>query len=321
MKNTLKIFCLTAMMLPFMMSCKEDQLLTYDSATNVFFTNTLYESYAFRLSMPWDGRMIQSPEISYGISGVIGTTNFDQIVTRQDIAVLPVRIMGNTSAQRRDIGYRLLTAQELLDELDDFLSMLTPEELDGLGADFIEQERARIAEETAEEGVDFEILDAYIPAGARDGGIIIYLSNVNLQIENVKRINFELVPNEHFETNFFRFPYWSGADVMVSTLRMRLSFTDGLTPPQYWAAGWSAIMGNWSTLKIRILANEFGMSTGNDFLYKFPPPDGMLIFSYAAALQRWLLDYEAANGEPFLDLNGERMRMGASVEAAFGLTY
>ncbi|MCL2562297.1 MAG: hypothetical protein FWE10_08290 [Rikenellaceae bacterium] len=318
-----------AIMLPLMMSCKEDELLTYDSATNVFFPNTMYENWSMRISMPWDGRMLESPEVPAPAGGVTGTTNFNQIVTRQEIAVIPVRIMGNTSTQRRDVAYRILTAQELLDEFErelsswmtpEYLERLTPEELAEL-EEWIEDEQARIPAETAEEGVDFEILDAYITANGRDGGILVALYSVNLQSDNVKRINFELVPNENFETNFFRFPYWSGASVMVSTLRVQLSFTDGLTMPQFWAAGWSAIMGNWSTLKIRVLANEFGMSTGNDFLYLFPPPDGTLIFAYAAALQRWLLDYEAEHGEPFLDLNGQRMRLGTSVESLFGLSY
>lgn len=345
-----------------MMSCKEDELLTYDSETNVYFPNRLFSRYDTRITVNANGVSLGSPEILPGDRR--GLDSLRQVVSRQDIAIIPIMIMGNTSDVRRDIAYRVATVDNYTDfetatnlvsraaraaleteadaaaqaaleaaievgEIlpdDDiaknrFLTDYVAAYIAEFGEDFIREFRESYDPADLNlgiEDVDFEILDAYIWPNSDTGVIVMRLSPENVGDGKFRRAIFQLLPNEHFSTNFDRNPYVSGSNNMISTIEMMLSFSDDLMMPQYWNTAWRAIMGDWSIGKIRILANVFNMSTGSDFLYAFPPPDQMLIFAYGAALQRWLLDYREEHGTRFLDDNGQPMRLGNIINNIFG---
>lgn len=282
MKNTIKILSLLCVIAAFA-SCKEDKLLTYDSETSIFFRQKKWvaTSNAYTVSMTYDGKTMSvstKANINEVIDSVEVSMAFVDEVLRSDTTFLPVSIMGDISPERRDINFEIINSGD---------------------------------DRQAVEGVDFRILDAYIPAGRKDGGIVIEMMRDNLTEDESKIIDFRLLPNEYFETDYKWINRSTTDTTKVSTLTMRLAFTDGLKKPSSWP---TSFLGEWSTKKAYLLVYELGMSW--EFMYD-SQPDRLIAAAYGNALAKWLLQYkEDHDGTPYYEADGEtEMKAGSSASA------
>lgn len=285
MKNTIKILsliCVAATIL----SCQEDKLLTYDSESNIFFRQKKWtaSSSQYYIYMTHDGKTMSSVTKA-NVNGVIDSVRlsmaFVNDALRSDTTFLPVTVMGDIYPERRDIKF------EILDVGD---------------------------KRKAVEGVDFRILDAYIPANKRDGGIVIEMFRENFVQDQYKTIDFQLLPNEHFETNYKWINQSSTDTTKVSTLTMKLCFTDGLAEPRNWSSAVS-FWGKFSVKKVYVMVYELGMTW--EYLYEYNAADDISGFrfiaaAYGNALKKWLKKYEEDNGTPYLEDDDTPMESGTS---------
>lgn len=280
MKNIIKIFGLLAGAVLLLASCKEDELLEYDKESNIYFPNQVYDYYDTRTALAWDdGNYYVAPAVAYAKANAAQDT-LDYTIATGEVVVISVRLMGPLADHRREFACRAVS---------------------------------KTAAGVAKEGVNFEILDAFIPANSREGGILVRLNPEGMDDEDVLTIEFELLPNEHFQTNFVQSPRKSGSSDMVSTTKITLRYSNFLLPPSAWETDFKPALGPWSVKKINILATYFGFDTSSDFLYATPIPNINVLLSYGIALRQWLEDYEQEHGEVMREKNGDEMRVGQFV--------
>ena len=280
MKNRVILLCLMAG--AFLIgSCREEPLLTYENENNIYFPNRYYRYYNVRTAMMYNDLPCYSPDVP-SRNTPQAQDSLGYTMANGNITIIPVRVMGKITDYDRPFAWRLTHQGE---------------------------------PEVGVEGVDFKVLDAYIPANGNTGGIIVQLFSENLNDDNYLYANFELLSNEHFQTNFSKVrSSGSTTSPLVSTLNMRLQFTDFLLPPQYWSMQFQPVLGSWSTKKISILIAYLGLDPTTDFLYRYPPPDIVQLLPYGVALRRWLEEYEMEHGEPCYEKDGvTEMRAGSVV--------
>jgi len=294
MKNRFKIFGLLMGMLLFFGSCEEQQLIVYEHENNIYFPTKSYLYYlrhdgsAFSpippVTMVYNGETYRSPAITYA-SSPVGLDSLGYSMINGDIVVIPVMAMGAIADHDRKVEWKVINQD---------------------------------VENAGKLGVDFEVLDAYIPANSMVGGLIVKLFRENLNEDNFLYADFELLPNENFQTNFSEIPRRAGSNELVSTTTIRLRYYNFLQKPQYWDLSFLHLLGPWSNRKVFILVEHFNFDTSADFLYKVPPPHTMEIFPFGIALKRWLEDYEIANGAPYYERDGvTKMTWGNYMNSTF----
>ena len=268
MKNIAKIVGLSVAALLILGSCKEDQLLVYDHENNIYFQHKKWPS-----SPPNGGGF--SATMKYGDITYTVTTSSRSVEVLDSLSVsmaflnpeipsettfLPVMMMGEPVGYDRKIAWKQINPDD---------------------------------PNAATEGVDFRVLDAFIPAGKVQGGIIIEMFRANLQEpESYLVADFELVANDDFSVNFNTIPRSEWDDTLTTPITMRLKYTDGLTPPMYWAYGLQNYLGPWSTKKAFVIHDELGASW--DFIYSYD--NGVGASAMGFAFKRWLQTYKDNNG-------------------------
>lgn len=280
MKNSVKIFTLLIGTLLFLGACKEEGLLVYENENNVYFQHKKWQSSAFGASLKYN-------DATLSVTTTVGSSALDSLSISMAfvnpeitsvVTFLPVILMGNVADHDRQFGWKVINTDN---------------------------------PDAGKEGVDFRVLDAFIPAKSRTGGIVIEMFRQNLGGEKFFYADFELVPNKNFQTNYEENTRSSSNDEIVSTLTMRLKFTDGLQQPQYWDAYLRAYLGDWSTKKAFILNENIGVP----FEYMFSVPNDVTSAGYGFAFKRWLDDYRITNGGiPMYEADGiTEMKAGEKI--------
>lgn len=275
MKNTIKILGFFVGILVFLCSCKEDELTKYDKENNIYFPNQVYEYCYTRTSLQWgeDGRIFTAPVVSSSKKPAQAQDTLEHSISSAGaITLISVRLMGAISNEERKIACRAI-----------------PKDTSSV----------------AKEGVNFEILDAFIPANSREGGIIVELDPESMSDEDVLTIELELLPNENFQTNFSQVPRKSGSAEMVSTTHITLQYTKFFGVPPAWNSWFVHIFGAWSIKKLQILVERFNFDSSDSFLgtsgsarpaYSVLIPYGMMLRDY--------LEEQAASGNVIMDPDG-----------------
>ena len=281
MKNRAYIFGLLAVVFLLPESCKEDQLLTYgpEKENNIYFANRSYYTYNTTVSISYNGTVYTSPTVR-SVTGGVAQDSLDYTLVNGDVVVIPVMVMGAITDYDRKFAWRAIHQGE---------------------------------PNVGTYDVDFKVLDAFIPAHSTTGGIIVQLSDENLDEDSVLYADFELLPNENFETNFHEMRRYDGGQELISTISTRLRFTNFLMPPTYWAYGFEPFLGPWSVRKITVLVTYFNFDISDQFLYRAYPPETPELYPFGLALRRWLEAYQLENGEPYYEKDGTEMRAGSSV--------
>ena len=297
MKNTIKFLAIAGAVLLALAACKEDKLIVHGGEDNVYFRTTRWPSAnstadrTAAFSLVYQGETLRvnanasSNRSVDSLHLTLGFVHPDQV---SDTIFIPVRVMGSLKPYERKVGWEIVDRDSM----------------------------------QAVEGVDFKILDAYVPANRRDGGIVIELFRENVNQDTTLEVKFRLIENEHFKVNF-NTTQWreSSTDfAQISTLDMRLLWYDGLPPP---LPAWNYAhinsnttchreIGAFSLRKVFVLVEQLGVPWEN--IYK---EDGTAAGSlqsnastYGLLLWRWLVDYQEEHGVEYMDEDGQPMKSG-----------
>lgn len=262
--------------------CKEDELMSFDGDTNVYFTLKRWPVDIGGLIVEYDGS-----EYACGINGSKSESTdsmaysfmfYPEEVNKRTVLV-PLSIMGRVADTDRKVAYKVLPTS------------------------------------TAKEGDDFKVLDAFIPAERTFGAIIVELTRDNLTKDGKSlEIHFGLERNENFEIDYNMIPFSNTyRDSLVSTVsNFRLQFNDGLTRPELWDPI-SGYYGDYSQKKLLLMISVLKVPIEhfypNDGSYPLTP----VLTAYGTMLKKWLVQYEIDNGEPYLDENDTPMTAGPMI--------
>lgn len=277
MKNIHKILVVFVCGLLALGSCKEDKLLIYDagSGAEAYFKLVRWpqQSVNNSTSMPVPGKEGEVRWVYGRITEAIDSLvcSFARVnpELNDTVILVPVSVMGDASSDRRDIAYRIKPST------------------------------------TATQGAteDYEIVDAYIPAGRESGGILVRLYRNNLTTaKSTFQIDFQLESNEHFTLRYDSIPLRanvSPSDPQVSMIDFRLMVINELPMPvDYWNEG---NYGRWSTKKALILFNDLNMPETQ--LYPEPGgrPDIYMTMAFGSLLKNYLQEKQLAGETIFED--------------------
>lgn len=284
MKNTAKIFGLFIAALLVLAACKEDELMVYDHENNVYFQHKRWspDLYDFEATLEYKGTVMsvsemQSTEAKDSLFVSMAFVNPEQ---HSDTVFLPVVLIGQVAGYDRKIGWKVV-------ESDD--------------------------PDAGVEGEDFRVLDAFIPANKTIGGIVVEIFRKNLaEPESFIVADFELVANDEFQVNYNEDTRSANDDTIVSTLTMRLKYSDGLEAPEYWPYLFQPYYGDWSSKKAFILVDQIGETW--EQLYGFDLNLDTIIKAYS--FRRWLEAYKENNGGvPMYEADGvTEMKWGEIAE-------
>lgn len=262
MKNLRIILILSAVILSFG-SCKEDKLSTYDMKDNIYFKHKRWSSpngITHTTTMEYDG-------VEYTASARVVSPALDSITYSfalndkdKDIMIVPVIVVGKIADVDRRFAYKIRPST------------------------------------TMQEGTDFKVLDAFIPANQTSGGIVVELYKANVSEEGVfGNVDFELIPNENFATAYDSIPRSSAStEIKVSTLTFRLQFSNSLPTPQYWV---SHGLGTFTTKKLLCINIAVGLEM--DYWYGGTTPSLTLIPAYRQLFVEWLDEMKRSGNEVF----------------------
>lgn len=205
MKNTSKIILSLLAAVLLFGSCKEDKLLTYDRSDNVYFRHKRWVSpngIEHNTQLTYDG--INYAVVAYNVKEALDSITFsfarlDESITEATM-IVPVTVVGDVADVDRKFGYKIRETS------------------------------------TAVEGVDYRILDAFIPAKKIHGGLVVELSREALNKEgSFLYIDLELIANENFTVQYDSIPRNSVNEKnLVSTLTFRVWFSNSLLQPKNW---------------------------------------------------------------------------------------
>ncbi|MBT2564119.1 DUF4843 domain-containing protein [Pedobacter sp. ISL-68] len=156
---------------------------------------------------------------------------------------------------------------------------------------------------TATAGVDFELKEFTIPAGASKFNYPLILLNSAGMASNVYRIVLEPAETKDFTLGTF-------GQTPATTLNLgteenfrylKVDVTSQYIEPAYWSIYLLADFGEFSAVKYKFMVKTLGIT---DFSYDKIGSDGLL--NFPVTLRNALAAYEAANG-PLLDENGQQI--------------
>lgn len=296
MKNTFKILGLLAGVFVFLCACKEDELTTYTQENNIYFTNRLTDNYNTRITVTWgdDDKQYKSPVISGGTAYRPQDTLKHAMAKYGSIALIPVRLMGATANVKRTFAYEATAIYREQKEGEE-----------GYDA-------------TALARTKFEILDAFIPANSRDGGILVRLIDDEMEESDVFTIKFELKANENFQINYPKAPLGDGTDTMVSTTEITLEYNQMIPEPTYWrnsnTTGYFYLaFGPFSFAKYMIMVTQFEIDTSDQWLYAdkvATRPAWPAVLAYGYMLRDYLKAQAALGNIIMCPVTGEPMTAG-----------
>lgn len=290
MKNIFRTIIFTLGVILVLASCKEEKLHRYDSSSDVYFQHRVPSPFVglqyagYRAEMPYEGKTLKvnlkaanrEPLDSLEVAMYMVPESNSHIV------FIPVALMGNPVGRDRKIAYEIVAPQ-------------------GLEPDVVAAKES--------EG-HFRVLDALIPKDSTVGGIVIELNRNKLAYEDQYAvIDFRLVANDNFTTNFAWVDKSANDDEQMSTLVMRLKYTDGLGYPPFKQI-MELYVGDWSSRKAMVFNEHLGYSL--DFLYTDLSTEMTLgaMAVMGQRLQGWLNDYYSDNGVHYEEADGEAMRSG-----------
>ncbi len=292
MKTSIKIFSAAWVLLLAFTGCEEDKLPVFDGVDNIYFQQSKWPHYGlFSATMTYNGKEMT---VTGGVSPYAWTNSVVDSMTVSmsfrnpelvsDTTFLPVAVAGRLSDKDRKIAWSIVDSGD------------------------------------AVEGVDFKVLDAFIPANSREGGIVVELFRKNAAGKYL-HVKFRLEDNGIFGVNYPLIALSSTDDTPTSTIDMKIKWTDGLQPPTPW---WNydhvstntmlyGEFGSFSVRKLFVFTDILGVPW--ETIYN-PDGTGNMLFArtgsvYGQLLYKWLVRYEMQNGSPYLDEDGTPMRAGA----------
>ncbi|MNK14784.1 hypothetical protein D3C87_329140 [compost metagenome] len=150
---------------------------------------------------------------------------------------------------------------------------------------------------TAREGIDYQLSEAKLPAGAL---ILVYpvvLLNSPGMLTNTYRLVVEVAPNKDFATGAF------GSDITGETVALKsikIDVSNRIVQPTYWTSIQGSF-GTFSVAKFKFMIQVTGLT---DFSEEAIGIDGY--YNLPIKLSNALVVYETANG-PLIDENGNRV--------------
>lgn len=269
MHKTMKNIFLLPVILPALIlaGCKTDEIQLYEGKANVYFLYKMWPTSGFGLTatLEFEGKQL-SMHAQYiaAQDSITHSFAFVDPAVQLDTTFIPVKLIGNLADHDRKIAYKI-----------------------NPGTD------------AGVEGTDFRVLDAFMPAGKTDGGIVVEMSRANLKAAGHMTVDFELLANEHFGLEFESIKRSATKDTDVPTTSFRLWYNDELPMPSNWSFSYQDYMGTWSPKKAYLLIEQFNISWGA--LYS--PPHTAYIVSWGGQLKRYL-EKMAAAGTPVMESDG-----------------
>lgn len=251
---TIKLTLLLAIIL--FQGCKEDRLDLYDSEANIYFSLRKYGK-TYELNYPIGTKTYSQTwlRLTAPIDSLAISYGYLKADEKQtDTIYVPVSLMGNLAPTNRPIGYKF-------------------------GPNT-----------TATEGTDFKIVSADIPANKELGAIAIEVYRA--KYEKVKIIDFELLPNETFQTNYKEIIRSKTDTTKVSTLQFRVSISDNLSEPSRWRY-YVSYLGDFSAKKLLLIRDITNIDIEEIFYsaYSPQPPE---VLALGSILKKYLREQKAA---------------------------
>lgn len=249
-------------------SCKEDDLIEYEEASNIYFMLQRWESgiganYKFKYPLP-DGTVYQEEwtNVVEVTDSIIRSYARDVSGAAYDTVYVPISLLGAVTDYDREFKYEVGTTS------------------------------------TAVEGKDFVILDSKVPANYNSGAIVVKVDRLSMK-DRVSFVDFNLLPNNEFQTQYNTITRSISDTTQVSLLKFRLVISDLLEMPESWDI-YQIWFGSFSRKKLYLIAELTGESL--DELYIKDPNFGVLVY-WAQMLKRHLLQQEAM-GNPVMEEDG-----------------
>ena len=280
MKNIVRSLAVTAVAVLTLVSCKKDKLMVYDGDNNVYFQHKKWPSgeYGYSASLEYNGTKFNGDtgkKSTEALDSLEVTMAFVNTEIPKDTTFLPILLMGDLSDEDRNIGYEIVNRND---------------------------------PHAGEEGVDYRVLGAFMPAKKRQGGIVVEMIRERLGGDKYFVVDFKLTENDEFKVRYDSLPRSATKEERVATYTMRLKFTDGLTEPQ-WYVVMASYTGKWSSKKAYVMHDKLGVSW--DTIYGMP--DITVSASIGYMLKRYLEEYEKEHGVKLLEDDGTPMAVGPMV--------
>ncbi|MDU1892892.1 MAG: DUF4843 domain-containing protein [Dysgonomonas sp.] len=270
-KNILFLFGLIVLL----SSCKEDKLDTFSGESDIYFT-----------LQRWKGGMGIDYKLEFPFGDIVYTQEWEMIRQTQDSITK---------------SYALDYSGDLYD------TIYIPVSLMGDVTDYDRTFSYKFKESTqAVEGTDFRIVTAMIPAHKSIGAIAVEVDRESLK-DTTYIIDFRLVPNNNFQTNYTTINRSSTNNTKVDLREFRLRISDLLEKPQRWN---NSYLGPFSRKKVRLLIEVANADI--DYLYSAKPDTGILT-SWGKLLKLYLLDQMNNHNNIIYDEDGSIMTSGTNV--------
>lgn len=281
MKPTNIIIALFLISIPLFVftSCKEDKLELYDNGNNVYFSLQKWNISSKGsgddciLKFDYNGaeRYYRWPNVIAATDEIVKTLHFKPVAITKDTLYIPVSLMGQPTDYNREIGWQLTSST------------------------------------TAVENADFKVLDAYIPANATMGAIVIEFYRGGLS-GAVKNIGLELTPNQHFQTSYKTIKRSRTDNSLTSMLNLDIYITDDIVQPPAWDDYWTKyLFGPFSAKKLQVIIT----CSGTDPLTFYPDnPENIPSLNEVSAISaafKTYLDQQAFAGTPVYEDDGSLM--------------
>lgn len=282
--KTIRGFAFACLAVLVVFSCTEDQIDTYSGEADAFFslkrwassqTSSTANSTTYRVTdFPVDGTL-------YSDTFFVQTTAWDSLEVSlamdgtevgYHVTLIPVSLSGNLVDYDRPLAYSL-----------------------GKNS-------------TAVEDTHFKV-KAMIPANNRTGALAVSINRETVK-DTVLFVDFHLLPNEHFRTNFAPIARSTTDTTKVDLYQFRLRMSSFIEKPKFWDSNMRVYFGVYSQKKMFLILEL----TGGDIqkLYGDKAPDLGLMIAWGKILKVHLVD-QKAKGNPVLEEDGSEMAYGTAV--------
>lgn len=196
---------------------------------------------------------------------------FDLPEVTDSIFMVPVKVLGNTSSMDRPFSIQALPTS------------------------------------TATEGVDFVLPQSLvIPANSITANVPITLLRTPEMKNGALSIQFELVPNEYFKTDYFGTAEDRTTKELLKYDEFEVTVSDILEKPKFWSPFMDYYLGDFTAKKLILYATVNGIPIPN---WNLSPPDLGTFFGRKNILKAYLIE-QASNGTPVLEDDGTEMKLG-----------
>ncbi|MDL2319593.1 DUF4843 domain-containing protein [Alistipes sp. OttesenSCG-928-B03] len=261
-------------------SCKEDRLLTFDREDNVYFSLQKWNITSkgsgtqVKLEFDYDGKthVYRWLGITKPVEMISKTMHFKPDEVKSEIIFVPVSLLGKPSPVKREIGWRLNPQTTTADDRH------------------------------------FKVLDAYIPANATMGAIVVEIYRDGLS-GTTEYVGLELEPNQNFATNYKTIPVSKATDApLTSMIGFTLEISDEIVRPVQWDAAWEIYyFGSYSAKKMELILS---LTDADPALFYPDKPDTLAEparIGACAAVFRSHIDMMRQLGTPVLEADGTEM--------------